>query len=201
MFDASFRRLLEPVLRGPAARLAASGVTANQVSVAGFGLAMVAAGAVAAGRPLLGMGFWLASRLLDAVDGAVARAAGQGSTFGGFLDLTLDMAAYSLMVVAFAWVHPEQQLLWLLVLVGYVLCITTTAVLSSLLEQRRHQLPGNDRSLQFTAGFAEGGETTIVYLLLVLLPDGAALIAGVWVVVLLATAVQRSVVARRLLGE
>lgn len=201
MFDDRFRRWIAPALRPPARALANAGVTANQVTVTGFVLAAVAAWAVAAGRPAAGMAFWLASRLLDAVDGAVAREAGALSGFGGYLDLTLDMAAYSLMAVAFGIVHPEHQLSWLLILMGYVLCITTTAVLSSILERRRASIPGNDRSIQFAPGFAEAGETTLVYLALAALPGWAGPIASAWVVVLLMTAVQRTLIARRWLPD
>lgn len=40
------------------------------------------------------------------------------------------MAAYSAMVVAFAIVHPEHHLLWMVVL-GYILNITTTLALAA----------------------------------------------------------------------
>ncbi len=200
MFDARFRRWIAPALAAPASALGRLGVTANQVTVAGFVLAVAGAAVVGSGRPLVGMALWLQSRLFDAIDGAVARQTDGKAGFGGFLDLTLDMLAYSLMATAFARIHPEDPTVWLLVLVGYVGCITTTAVLSSILEQRRVLIPANDRSLQFTAGFAEAGETTIVYLLLAVLPGWAAWIATGWVLLLFATVLQRIVIARRLLG-
>ncbi len=200
MFDERFRRWLAPILQGPADFLVRTGVTANQVTIGGFALAIGSAGAIAAGRPILGIGVWIASRLLDGLDGVVARRSAP-SGLGGFLDITLDMAAYSVMVVAFAFRHPVHQLEWLLILVGYVLCITTTAVLSSILERQRAPLPGNDRSLQFTAGFAEAGETTVVYVLLALVPDWAGPIARVWVLVLGATVIQRIRLAQRLLDD
>ncbi len=201
MFDDRFRRWLAPILQGPADFLVRTGATANQVTAGGFALALGSAVAVAAGRPALGMTIWIASRLLDGLDGAVARRAGVTSGLGGFLDITLDMAAYSLMVVAFAIRHPAHQLQWLLILVGYVLCITTTAVLSSILEHRRALIAGNDRSLQFTAGFAEAGETTVVYVLLALFPGWAGPIALGWVLVLGATVIQRITLARQLLND
>lgn len=199
MFDDRFRRWLAPILQGPADVLVGTGVTANQVTAGGFGLAIGSAGAVAAGRPVLGIALWIAGRLLDGLDGAVARRSTVTSGLGGFLDITLDMAAYSLMVVAFAFRHPVHQLEWLLILVGYVLCITTTAVLSSILERQRAPAAGNDRSLQFTPGLAEAGETTAVYVLLALFPDWVEPIARGWVVVLGATVIQRIMLARRLL--
>ncbi len=200
MFDATLRPFLVPLLRRPAQALAGRGVTPNQVSIAGFVLALMAAAAVASGRPVLGMGAWILGRYVDGLDGMVARLGGMTTGFGGYLDITLDMAAYSLMVVAFAVIHPEHSLLWLCILLGYVLCITTTTALSSILEQRRVQIPGNDRSLQFTAGIAESGETTVFYLLLTTFPASVTWLGWTWVMLLMATAVQRTALARRLLG-
>lgn len=201
MFDERFRRFIAPGLSRPARALRAIGVTPNQVSGAGFLVAVGAAGAIASGRPVIGISLWLGSRLFDALDGAVAREGQVGSAFGGYLDVVLDMAAYSLMAVAFAAVQPEQRMLWLLVLTGYVLAITTTAVLSSLLERRQVAVPGNNRSVQFTPGFAEAGETSIVYVALALRPDWARWILVVWLVLLAATAVQRTLTARALLRD
>ncbi|MDX2060144.1 MAG: CDP-alcohol phosphatidyltransferase family protein [Gemmatimonadales bacterium] len=201
MFDERFRRFIAPGLGRPARALRAIGVTPNQVSVAGFLVAVGAAGAIASGRPVVGISLWLGSRLLDALDGAVAREGQVGSAFGGYLDVVLDMAAYSLMAVAYAAGQPEQRMLWLLVLTGYVLAITTTAVLSSLLERRQVAVPGNNRSVQFTPGFAEAGETSIVYVALALRPDWARWILVVWLVLLAATAVQRTLTARALLRD
>ncbi len=201
MFDERFRRFIAPGLSRPARALRAIGVTPNQVSGAGFLVAVGAAGAIASGRPVIGISLWLGSRLFDALDGAVAREGQVGSAFGGYLDVVLDMAAYSLMAVAFAAVQPEQRMLWLLVLTGYVLAITTTAVLSSLLERRQVAVPGNNRSVQFTPGFAEAGETSIVYVALALRPDWARWILVGWLVLPAATAGQRALTARARLRD
>jgi phosphatidylglycerophosphate synthase len=51
----------------------------------------------------------------------VARELGNQSAFGGYLDITLDMAAYSAMAMGFAVAHPEPGLMWNVILAGYVL--------------------------------------------------------------------------------
>jgi len=130
----------------------------------------------------------------------VARAGGTATDFGGYLDMTLDMAAYSAMAVGFGMLHTQHATLFLLILTGYVLCGTTVLALSSILEREKAQLRGNDRSLQLTPGYAEAGETTIAYALFALFPGQIEWLAWGWIVVLGATAVQRTVLARRLLG-
>jgi len=199
LFDARVRELVGSLLRGPAARFGRAGISPDHLTIAGFVLACAAASLVASGRVWLGIALWLASRLLDALDGLVARASSRATPFGGYLDITLDMTAYSLMAVGFALIHPDHRVAWLLVLVGYVLCITSTAVLSSFLERQRTPVADNDRALQFTPGLAEAGETTVVYLLLAAAPSLAGAIVWVWVALLFATGVQRTLAARRLL--
>jgi phosphatidylglycerophosphate synthase len=197
MIDEPFRTAFALRLAPAARALARRGLSPNAITVGAFVLALGAALLVALGWGWTGLVIWLASRVLDGFDGLVARESGRASPFGALLDVTLDMAAYSLMLVAFAWVHPAERLLWELVLVGYVLASTSTLVLSSLLEARA-QKTGN-RSVQFTAGLAEAGETTITYVLLTVFPAYAAAIGWGWCALVWATVVQRVVLARRLL--
>lgn len=201
MFDDAFRpwfaRLAAPVGRA----LLAQGATPSQVTWAGFGLACAGALAVASDRPGLGLGLWLLSRVADGLDGVMAREGARSSAFGGYLDITLDMAAYSVMVLGFASRHPGQTLLWETVLVGYVLAITTTLALAAAAERARHTVSAGNRTFQFTRGFAEAGETSAVYVLWVLFPDWIAVVGWTWCVLLAATAAQRSWLAWRHLSS
>ena len=89
------RALLAPLVR-LAQRL---GITANRVTVAGFCIVVLAAFLVAAGQLLVGAVVLVFGSLLDAVDGALARATGGTTAFGGFLDSTLDRAAEAILYV------------------------------------------------------------------------------------------------------
>lgn len=198
MLDEPFRRWMAHAASAPARWMQRAGVSPNAVTVAGFALSVAGTWPIAAGHPVPGMTLWLLGRLLDGYDGLLARLSGRASLFGGFLDITLDMLAYSAMAVAFAWAMPDDRLLWMGVLVGYVVVITTTLALSSLLERADRQL-GGDRSLQFTPGLAEGGETTIVYCLVALLPGASRWVLAVWLALLALTALSRLRLAWRLL--
>ncbi len=194
-FRTRFARWAAPIAQG----LVALGVTANQVTWAAFVLSLPAAFLVANGQGWAGLALWLTSRILDGLDGLVARSATSASSYGGFLDITLDMAAYSAMAVGFGMAHPQCAVLFLLVLAGYVLCATTVLALSSILEREKAQLPDNDRTLQLTPGYAEAGETTIAYVLFTVFPAQIEWLAWVWIAVLAATVMQRTMLARRLL--
>ena len=90
------RALLAPLVR-LAQRL---GITPNRVTVIGFAVVVVAAVLVALGQLLAGAVVLVLGSLLDAVDGALARATGLTSAFGSFLDSTLDRAAEAILYVA-----------------------------------------------------------------------------------------------------
>lgn len=72
-------------------------LTPNEVTVAGFVIVLAAAALVAVGQLLAGAALMVAGSLLDAVDGALARATGGTSAFGSFLDSTLDRAAEAIL--------------------------------------------------------------------------------------------------------
>lgn len=198
MLDDRFRPLFARAA-APAVRwLAGTGVSPIQVTVAGFVLAVLAACLLARGMPAVGLALWLVSRLADGLDGLLARATGRGSALGGYLDITLDMAAYSVMLLGFAALHPGHGLLWSAVLAGYVLCITTTLALAAALERHGRDCAG-DRSYRFTPGLAEAGETSLSYALFVLLPQWIGPLAWAWCGATWLTGLQRTMLAVRLL--
>lgn len=200
MLDDPFRAWLGRTAAAPARWMQRAGWSPDAVTVMGFLVSGSAVWPIAVGSLRLGIALWLAGRILDGYDGLLARISGRATLFGGFLDITLDMLAYSAMAVAFAIRMPEDHLLWMLVLSGYVLVITTTLALSSMLERADRQL-GGDRSLQFTPGLAEGGETTIVYALIALVPQWSVWVLKGWLLLLAITVIDRLRLARRLLVE
>ena len=200
MFDAPFRRRFAVAMQRPVSWFVRRGITPIQCTVAAMVLGVSAGVMVGVGRPYIGLTLWIGSRILDGLDGLVARAQGQASAFGGYLDITLDMVSYSVMLLGFARVHPQAMAAWLAILTGYVLVTTSTLALSSALESMaRHG--GDDRSLQFTPGLAEAGETTVVYTLFVLAPQWTNAVAWIWAAMCGVTVVQRTLLARRLLRE
>lgn len=199
MIDEPFRQWLARRWSAPAVALHRAGITANQVTVVAAVLGLTAAALVAVQLPAFGIALWLVSRLLDGYDGMLARLAASASLYGGYLDITLDMLAYSAMAIAFAIAMPTDSVMWMVVLLGYVLAITTTLALSSLAERADRKLGGN-RSIQFTRALAEGGETTAVYVVIALAPSVSRYVLVVWIALLAITAIQRTALARRLLS-
>lgn len=199
MLDARVRAAMSPVTERAGARLAAAGVRPLALTgtawLAGVG-ACIAAGA---GAWHLALVLWLANRVLDGLDGAVARAVGVTER-GGFLDLMADFSIYAGFVVGVAVAVPSAQLACLVLLSTYYVSGAAFLALSSLLERRRHRF-GDERSLRFVGGLAEGTETAIAYVLFTVFPQQAATIAWVFAAAVAVTAVQRIFFGVRVLAE
>jgi phosphatidylglycerophosphate synthase len=107
VFDPIFVRLLKVPLARGAEALAPKGITANQVTWAGFAFGLLGAAAVAGGV------FWLAvpllalNRVADGLDGALARLS-TPTDFGAYLDIVLDFMIYTAVAGAFAIADTEN---------------------------------------------------------------------------------------------
>jgi CDP-diacylglycerol---glycerol-3-phosphate 3-phosphatidyltransferase len=89
------RAILRPVVRAAIALR----LTPNTITVIGLAITLIASVLVANGQLLVGAAILTAGSLLDAVDGALARATGGGTAFGGFLDSTLDRAGEAILYI------------------------------------------------------------------------------------------------------
>lgn len=90
--------------------LANAGMTANMATVIGLLLNAGVAAVIASGHPRIGGVLLLVASAFDMVDGAIARATGTVSRFGGFFDATLDR--YSEFVVYLGlliWLNQTQD--------------------------------------------------------------------------------------------
>ena len=197
MLDAPVRKAMAPSLDAVGARLARAGVHAITLTGAGWVAGLGACLAVATGHWNLGLALWLLNRLLDGLDGPVARQRG-ATDVGGFLDIMADFSIYAGFVLAWAIAVPEARLAMVTLLTAYYLSGCAFLAVSSLAERRRAHL-GDGRSLRFVGGLAEGTETVVVYILFCLFPGYVAQIAWVFAAAVAVTAVQRVVAGVRLL--
>jgi CDP-diacylglycerol---glycerol-3-phosphate 3-phosphatidyltransferase len=94
----------------PVVRLAiALHLTPNTITVIGLAITVAASILVANGWLIVGAAILTAGSLLDAVDGALARATGGGTAFGSFLDSTLDRAGEAILYGGIAaWLIRTQ---------------------------------------------------------------------------------------------
>ncbi len=198
MLDVRMRAATAPLLDRLAVRLAAAGVRPGAVTAAGWLLGVAACVAAAVGMWPAALALWLGNRLLDGLDGAVARVHGPTER-GGFLDIVADFSIYTGFVLGVAIAVPSARLACVALLSAYYVSGTAFLAVSSLLERRRQQY-GDERSLRFVGGLAEGTETVVVYVLFTLLPARAELIAWLFAAAVAFTAAQRIAFGVRVLG-
>jgi CDP-diacylglycerol--glycerol-3-phosphate 3-phosphatidyltransferase len=98
-------RFIEPLARF----LGSLGLTPNAVTVLGFFLTLAVAGVLASGRLVLAGVLLMVTLAFDAVDGTLARITGQITTFGAFLDSTLDRWAEVVLFIAITWVFLQAD--------------------------------------------------------------------------------------------
>jgi len=193
MLDRSARALTAPLQRAVARRLAARRVSPDMLTVVGFAVGVGACVAAALTWWAWALALWLANRALDGLDGSVARVSGCTDR-GGFLDIVTDFAIYGGFVVGVAVGVPDARLACAALLATYYVNGSAFLALSSLAERRGLTL-GDERSLRFVGGLAEGTETILVHALFCLFPGHAAVIAWAFAAAVAFTAVQRVVVA------
>lgn len=199
VLDAHARALTAPALDRGARLLANAGLRAGQLTVVGWGVGVAACVAAALGLWPAALGLWLGNRLLDGLDGALARIHGPTDR-GGFLDLVADFSIYAGFVFGVAVAVPSARLAVVALLSAYYVSGTAFLALSSLLERRRDQF-GDGRSFRFVGGLAEGTETVVVYALFTLLPTHAATIAWTFAAAVVVTAAQRVAFGLRVLAQ
>jgi CDP-diacylglycerol--glycerol-3-phosphate 3-phosphatidyltransferase len=121
-----FQGLLRPLV----ARLAAAGVTANQVTVLALAMSVATGAFVAleadAIRPFLLLPLvFLARMTLNAIDGMLAREFGQQSPLGAYLNELADVVSDAALYLPFAFVAPFGP--WSVGLVIVAACVSEMA--------------------------------------------------------------------------
>lgn len=172
MLDGWMRGIIDPALGRMGKSLAAQGVGADAVTLAGLGLGLVAAAIIAVGGPGWAAALpMLASRVADGLDGAVARARGK-TDFGGYLDIVCDFVFYAAIPMAFVLRDPGvNAVVGAFLLASFYVNGTTFLGFAVLAEKRGMETRGRgEKSLYFTAGLLEGTETIGFFLILCLVP-------------------------------
>jgi len=90
------------------ARLAAVGVTANMVTLAGLVLSAATAVLIGLGAMHVAVGLFILGGLMDSLDGAVAKAAGVSSRQGAFFDSVADRVSDGLLLGGMAWYLTDR---------------------------------------------------------------------------------------------
>lgn len=198
MFDAPIRKLIDPPLNRIGALLAARGIGADQVTVAGLALGLAAAALIWAGAPGLALLPLLLSRLADGLDGAVARAT-RRTDFGGLLDIAADFLIYGAVPLAFVLADPAGNgAAGAFLLASFYFNGSTFLGFAALAAKRGMETAAQGvKSLYFSNGILEGTETILFFAALCLWPGAFAPLAWTFGALCFLTGVLRIAAARR----
>lgn len=197
MLDGAVRKRLGPRLDRLGAALAQRGVSANAVTMTGLALGLVAALLITGQYYLAAAAVIVVSRLCDGLDGAVARAT-RKTDFGGFLDIVLDFVFYGAIPLGFIVADPQANgLAGGLLLFSFYVNGSSFLAYAVMAEKRSMTTDVRGaKSLYFTTGLAEATETIAVFLAFCLFPTWFPVLAALFAVVCLYTALSRIVLAR-----
>lgn len=172
MFDEQLRTVKVNVLAPLAKRY--SEIHPLQFTGAAFAIGLLAAVTAAVGNYWAALLLWLVNRVLDGLDGEVARLTGRQSDWGGYLDIVCDFVIYALVPFALAWSLGSPGALFAVafLLVTFYVNAGSWLYMSALIEKRR-ELGETSRaltSIKIPTGLIEGTETILFYSLFLLLP-------------------------------
>lgn len=181
MLDRHLHPRLKPLLNRLVMTLDKPGFTPDGITLIGFAIGVLA-------LPFLALDWYLAAlvaivlnRLLDGLDGALARRRGLTDA-GGFLDIALDFLFYALVPFGFALANPAVNALpavWLL----FAFIGTGSSFLAFAALAAKHDIdnPGYaHKSFYYIGGLTEGTETILLFVLCCLFPAHFAWLAWVF---------------------
>ena len=178
MLDPYATALIRRPVTAAARQLARWGLSANSITLAGFALGVFAAFLIANELYLTGAATLFGSRLLDALDGAVARQ-GQSTDAGGFLDITLDFLFYASIPLAFALADPPNNALAAAVLLAAFMGTSASFLAFAVLAAKRgmSSTAYPNKSFYFLGGLTEATETLACFAAMCLWPQHFAALA------------------------
>ena len=188
MFDARLRKLIDPPLNRIASLVVRSGVGANAITLAGAALVIPLFYALLAQNWLLAVALLLANRVLDGLDGAVARLHGP-TAWGGYLDSLCDYLFYIAVPLGFAFAAPANELSALILTASFTLTAVSFLAFAAIMAGR--DLGHGTKAFTYSSGLMEGGETIAFFVAMCLFPALFPQLALIFALLCLATVGQR----------
>ncbi|MGJ8693976.1 MAG: CDP-alcohol phosphatidyltransferase family protein [Thalassotalea sp.] len=173
MLDKYITPVIKPLLTPVVRLLHKRNVSPDQVTFYGFLVGLLA-------LPLLALQLWswalaaiILNRILDGLDGALARYSKQSSSAGGYLDITLDFLFYAAIPLGFALADPIQNgvaaALLLAAFIGTGSSFLAFAIAAEKFKLDKPQF--KNKSFYYLNGLTEGTETIVLFIAFCLWPQ------------------------------
>lgn len=193
MLDTKCRKFLQPLINIGADSFIKLGFSANKVTVIALILGVLSGGFIYLSMPITSIIFLWLSGYLDAVDGTIARI--KGSTyFGTVMDVTFDRVVEIIIIIGVALSNPNQRLNLVILASCIILSMTiflTTGIMSNKI---------SDKSFYYQTGLAERTEGFVMFSFMIFFKGYLTLIISVFSIMILITAAQRFIEAKKILN-
>lgn len=198
--DKQLREVKEQLLN-PGAVWLGQYISPMTMTVAGGMVGILAGMATLHAAYGVGLVLWLVNRVMDGLDGTIARKTNQQSDFGGYVDILIDHMVYAAIPIFMA-ISVGQTAVYIalaLMLMSFYMNTASWAVLSSILEKRNLGAAANRQptTISMPTGIIEGTETIIGYVLFFLFPGYLAWLFGGMALLVGLTILQRLLWARK----
>lgn len=144
-----------------------------------------------------GLAFWIVNRVLDGLDGTVARVHHRQSDLGAYIDIVTDFVTYAAIPVGLVLGRPDRLTMIALLLLFGVFYVNTISwsYLSALLERRAQGATtrAEKTSVTMPKGLIEGTETIFFYTLFFVFPDSLGVLFFIMAILTVISASQRIV--------
>ena len=173
MIDEVLREVKEKVFLPVAKKLSSAGITPTKLTLVGFVFGVVSAICFGLGSWWLGVACWWLNRLLDGLDGVVARHANQQTDFGGYLDIICDFCIYAWVPLGLTLYYDYSTFCLFAAAFmqsSYFVNAASLFYAASILEKRAAIPSKKLTSIVMPPALIEGTETLIFYQLFMLFP-------------------------------
>ena len=173
MLDAKVTPLIKPLLKPLIKVLDSKSVTPNQVTLVGFVVGILAFPFIILNWWNIALGCIILNRVLDGIDGELARYQRSSSSAGGFLDICLDFLFYASIPLAFGIADPSEwgipAMVLLATFIGTGSSFLAFAIAAEKFQIDRPQFA--NKSFYYMQGLTEGTETILVFLAFCIWPQ------------------------------
>lgn len=193
MLDTHARKYVNPIIELGAEFLLKLKLTPNNVTILALLLGVSTSIFLYFDMQIIAVTLLWISGYLDAVDGAMARRSNSSSSFGTLLDIVSDriVEVSIVLVLGLKFVDVRYNLIVLTVCI--LMSMTIFLTVGALSEKK------GVKSFYYQAGVVERSEGFIFFSLMILIPSYLGIITNIFSILIIITAIQRFLEAKRLL--
>ena len=193
MLDTHARKYVNPIIEWGAKFLLKLKLTPNNVTILALLLGISTSIFLYFDMQVVAVIVLWISGYLDAVDGAMARRSNSSSSFGTLLDIVSDRIVEVGIVLVLGIKFVDLRYNFIVLTACILMSMTIFLTVGALSEKK------GVKSFYYQAGVAERSEGFIFFSLMILFPSYLRIITNIFSILIIVTAIQRFLEAKRLL--